>query len=109
MMDEKRLLLDLAARAKDDDSLRKQLQEDPSAAITSYASLVPEPLRSDRWIYRVVVSVLSIVALLVVGSTVGLMLAQNADVKVPDVLISLGSAAVGALAGLLAPSPVGRG
>jgi len=107
-MNEKKVLLELAKRAESDETFRSQLREDPSAAIKQYASLTPEPLRSDRWIYRVVISVLSFVVLLVVGSVMVLMLNQETEVKVPDVLISLGSAAIGALAGLLAPSPIGR-
>lgn len=59
----------------------------------------------DRWVYRVVVVTLGIVVLIAaVGSIV---LVANGKTT-PEVLVALGSAAVGALAGLLAPSPTGK-
>ena len=45
--------------------------------------------------------------LIVVGGAVALSAVHSGtgDVKIPEVLTAIGSAAVGALAGLLAPSP----
>jgi len=61
-------------------------------------------LSADKWIYRIVVISLGLVAL---GALFGsiFLFAFKENLQLPDILISLGSAAVGALAGLLAPSP----
>ena len=64
------------------------------------------PLQSDRWIFRLVVAFLGITVLLTVIG--GFYLSIKTASSIPEGLIALGSAAVGALAGLLAPSPMGR-
>lgn len=70
-----------------------------------------EARRADRdpFSYRAVVVILGIVVLIVV--TGGVMLAfrtaEGASLALPDAVVAMGSAAIGALAGLLAPSPTG--
>ncbi len=72
------------------------------------------PLETDRWIYRMVVGSLGLAVLgciifsflLVWHHAAG---QGQADLKIPEIFMAIGSAAVGALAGLLAPSPVNRG
>jgi hypothetical protein len=66
---------------------------------------IPRALEQDKVIYRIVVSSLGLVTLLVVIGAI--FLAVNAG-EIPDVLTALGSAAIGALAGILAPSPTQR-
>jgi len=89
---------ELAARVAASPELQEQIKENPVATITSLAA----PLQTDVWIYRVVVFALGLtIVLAVIGAT--LLAAANQDA--PQVLVALGSAAVGALAGLLAPSP----
>jgi len=56
---------------------------------------------NDRWIYRMTVGVLGAVMLI---GCIGAIILQSNDKEVPDMLLSLGSGAVGALAGLIAPS-----
>ncbi len=70
-----------------------------TAANTAQASVAYE---ADPWIYRMVVFFLGTVVLLTVagGLETGLKGAE-----LPAGLIAIGSAAVGALAGLLAPAP----
>ncbi len=63
-----------------------------------------KPLENDPWIYRIVVIVLGLVMLTGAGGSIALALVPTAK-DVPTILIALGSAAVGAMAGLLAPSP----
>ncbi len=65
----------------------------------------------DRIVWRIVVSALGLVAIGVVAGSIFLAsrVAGTATATVPDVLTALGSAAIGALAGLLAPSPVHKG
>ena len=89
------------------DSQRVQaLATQPESTLKQAAmeAVAQTPLLTDNWIYRLVVGFLGGVAILVVLGLVGKTLfAPQGDV--PDGLIALGSAAVGALAGLLAPSP----
>jgi hypothetical protein len=83
------------------DSTRKPegIGEGPSGATAT-------PLHSDIWIYRAVVIILGIVSIVpVVG---GLVMAWPGK-EIPESIIALGSAAVGAVAGLLAPSPARGG
>ena len=61
------------------------------------------PYVCDPVIYRMVVGLLGIV--MVTGICGALILALNGQDKPPDIFLALGSAAVGALAGILAPSP----
>lgn len=68
----------------------------------AYAQSVPS---NDVWIYRLVVVVLGLVLII---ASVGALMLGMADKSAPDVMVALGSGAVGALAGLLAPSPSNR-
>jgi hypothetical protein len=62
-------------------------------------------MQSDVWIYRLVVVVLGVA---VIASVIGAIMLALAGQSTPEVLVALGSAAVGGLAGLLAPSPLHR-
>jgi hypothetical protein len=68
------------------------------------------PFRNDPWIYRIVVVALSLIVLITVCGGIYLAYISKGDAKValPEGIIAIGSAAVGAMAGLLAPSPVQR-
>jgi hypothetical protein len=60
----------------------------------------------SRWVYRLVVCFLG---LTVIGTVAGgFIITGKSAQSIPEGLIALGSAAVGALAGLLAPSPGSR-
>jgi len=59
----------------------------------------------DPWVYRIVVSILGLVVL---ASLVGTIMLTIQDRSTPELLIALGSAAMGGLAGLLAPSPLNK-
>jgi hypothetical protein len=63
---------------------------------------VGTPLQSDRWIYRIVVSALALTLVSSIGGTLWL---QANDKAIPEILIGLGTGALGGLAGLLAPTP----
>ena len=66
---------------------------------------LPRALEQDKWVYRIVVGSLSLVVLVVVLGVIYLTAKATAGTpNIPDVLTALGSAAIGALAGLLAPS-----
>jgi len=91
---------ELATMIKKDKSLEDEIKKDPAKAI---AKITESPLKTDEWIYRIVVSALGLAVLLAVSG--GIYLAANEVTAIPEILIAIGSAAVGALAGLLTPTP----
>ena len=94
----------LTANILSDPSLTQQLQNDPGPVLRQQASVAKAstPLDTDPIIYRMVVGSLGGVLIVV---AVGLIVLAWVKADIPQGLIALGSAAVGALAGLLAPSP----
>ena len=62
-------------------------------------------MEKDIWLYRMVVAVLGVT---VVASVVGAIALALMGETTPEVIVALGSAAIGGLAGLLAPSPLNR-
>jgi len=89
---------ELAAALQADPELAARVKDDPAGAIAGLAA----PLQTDVWIYRIVVGALALAILGAVGGAI--LLAMNGR-TIPEVLLAIGSGAVGALAGLLAPSP----
>jgi len=59
----------------------------------------------DVWLYRMVVVILG---LSVLGSLIGAILLAIKNRNPPELLVALGAAVIGGLAGLLAPSPINR-
>ncbi len=57
---------------------------------------------TDNWLFRMIIGALGLVAIL---AMVGAIILAMGAKPIPDVITALGSAAIGALAGLLAPSP----
>lgn len=96
----------LATAVANDPNLQREISADPAAALARVAA---NPLDTDVWTYRIVVIALGAVVLsAVIGAimiTLSPPLPNGAYRETPQILIALGSAAVGALAGLLAPSP----
>jgi hypothetical protein len=93
-----RNLPELAAQVANDTNLAARLRADPQAVTAELAAgAVP-----DNAVYRMVVGALGAV---IVIAAIGSIVLGFAGKETPEVLLSLGSAAVGALAGLLAPSP----
>lgn len=62
-------------------------------------------IQNDFFLYRMVVAVLGVT---VVASVLCAIVLAKTGQSTPEVLIALGSAAIGGLAGLLAPSPLHR-
>ena len=89
---------DLAEMVRDDPALAREIQSRPAEAIAELAA----PLQRDVCNSRFGGGALSLVAVLpsVVATLVAV---ATHDTGVPDAVVALGSAAVGALAGLLAP------
>lgn len=86
----------LKAKSKDANWIEK-LQSNPDEAINE----VRNPLQWDAAVYRITVTALGIAIIL---SLFGGIWLSHHDKAIPEILIAIGSAAVGALAGLLAPT-----
>ena len=61
---------------------------------------VRAPLEWDKWIYRIAVTTLGLVAL---SALAGAIVLASAAKPIPEILVAISSAAVGALAGLMRP------
>lgn len=96
---------DFKSSLEQDSNLQDQFREDPVRAVQSVR--VQHPAMKDKVVYRLVVASLGAVILLIIIGVIALMLTKdiNKDTEVPTLFTALGSAAIGALAGLLAPSP----
>lgn len=85
-----------------------QLQQDFKTDPVQAAEKISErPLDTDVWIYRMVVFALGGTILAIIIGVISLISSGKIteDKNVPTILTAIGSAAIGALAGLLAPSP----
>lgn len=96
----KETLQNFIQRVTNDNSL----SPDQKVKLLESLQTLSTPLQSDRWIFRLVVAFLGLTVLLTVLG--GFYLSIKTAATIPEGLIALGSAAVGALAGLLAPSPM---
>lgn len=100
---------ELLRRVMIEPAVCERLKEDPVKEIHNLVDKVIKdippspPLETDVWIYRIVAGSLGGVMLIVV---IGAIYLSGLKTETPDILTAIGSAAVGALAGLLAPSPV---
>lgn len=83
------------------------LSEEEKKNMYSVLINATKPLESDRWIYRLVVSFLGITVVLTIAGGIFLTYkgGTSPNYQLPQGIVAIGSAAVGALAGLLAPSP----
>ena len=92
---------DLVSKIAQDPQFEAAVKANPAEAIAKVA--MPLPLQNDNWIYRIVVTSLGLVVLVtIIGQIV---LVATTGKFLTEGIIALASAAVGALAGLLAPSP----
>jgi hypothetical protein len=97
-------LPDLNNLIQNNADVEKDFKENPQEAFRKYTdtSFIP-----DNWIYRIVVGSLGFVVVVITLGIVWRVASGNPieDKNIPTILTALGSAAIGALAGLLAPSP----
>jgi hypothetical protein len=86
---------------------RADIPDDAKSVLNSTIKALGSPLGSDVWIYRAVVVILGICVISTVLGGIFLVVYGKGEAKMalPDGIVAIGSAAVGALAGLLAPSP----
>ncbi len=90
-----------------DPALHEDVRKDPERVLLEQADLAVSRTDApgDRFIYRIVVTALGLVVLIVIG---GLIYLDHAEIEAPEGLVALGSTAVGTLAGLLSPTPSPR-
>ncbi|GAB2884795.1 hypothetical protein GCM10027046_11680 [Uliginosibacterium flavum] len=101
-MDQKTAINKAIALISNENSIPEVVKQDLLATLKPAAS----PLQWDPWIYRMVVGFLGMTVLsTVIG---GMVIMATSGSNISEGIIALGSAAVGALAGLLAPSPKGN-
>lgn len=63
----------------------------------------PPAYIGDRWTYRIAIIAISLIGIIAISGSLALVLAGR---FVPQVIVALGSSAVGALVGIFAPSPI---
>jgi hypothetical protein len=98
-------LQDAAKLIEESPTLKAEMAADPAGTLKKLAVSAPIP---DTTVYRIVVGALALVVVLaMVGALYLAMRSANGTANIPDLVTALGSGALGALAGLLAPSPLG--
>jgi hypothetical protein len=107
MSDAKRSAAQMVKIFKDDPALmgRLKTEADPLPVLEEAATKAEQqtaPWTGDKLLYRIAVIVLGALTLI---AAIGSIVLVAAGKTTPEVLVALGSAAVGALVGLFAPSP----
>ncbi|MEN8117299.1 MAG: hypothetical protein ABFS16_09990 [Bacteroidota bacterium] len=99
---------DFKKQLQSDTDLQEKFKVDPRSAVNDIEKR-SHPLTSDKWIYRIIVLGLIVIVLCIV---VGLLILYGefqeegqGTFLVPDIFVATASAAIGAVAGLLTPSP----
>ena len=97
-------IADFKDKLASDPDMQNAFRENP---VEASKNLQDSPLTNDKWIYRIVVIALGVSILSIIIGVLFFILNPNYkdDKSIPTILTALGSAAIGALAGLLAPSP----
>jgi hypothetical protein len=90
---------ELVSALPDNKDLENAIRNNPTEALNNVAALA---YTQDKWVYRIVVGALGSAALLTI---IGYIVLAFVGKSMPEGVVALGSASVGALAGLLAPSP----
>lgn len=84
---------------------RDNVNTNPEETILN-AKIPDNPLSWDKWIYRITVIGLVLIVITIIISVV-IMYGEDetSDFQVPDLFVAIGSGAIGAIAGLLTPTP----
>lgn len=88
---------ELAVRVAQDPQLADEIKQDPAGTIARVAAPVP-----NTTVYKIVVTALGLAIIIAMIGAITLTYYGKGN---PEMLTAIGSAAVGALAGLLAPTP----
>jgi hypothetical protein len=95
---------EVRAEIDSDPKLQKQMASDPVGTVLQASGKVMDrALERDTWVYRGVIIALGTVLFLAAAGFVAMGLL---DKEVPQALVAIASAAVGAMAALLAPIPI---
>jgi cytochrome bd-type quinol oxidase subunit 1 len=93
----------------DDPAQKAMLATNPGEVLHAAAAKAKDQVPAyfnDVWVYRIVVGALCLVVLTVVGAYIYL---ATGNAKPNEALVAIGSGALGAITGLLAPSPGQKG
>ncbi|AZA47348.1 hypothetical protein EG346_03735 [Chryseobacterium carnipullorum] len=94
---------DLETALKNNTQLREDFMADPVGALKNIETQNPKD--TDSWIYRIIVFMLGLaVIIIVVGLIVLSMNGRTLETQLITIFTAISSGAIGALAGLLAPS-----
>jgi hypothetical protein len=99
--------LTTAIKTVETSKLTEEEKQGVLATLHEASGAVGSALATDRTIYRLIVIFLGLAVLVALVGILALVALGKAD-KLPDGVVAIASAAVGALAGLLAPSPAQR-
>lgn len=106
----RRIVEESVDSAMNDSTVQSQITTDPQGALNKFKEITlksfaeKSALHTDVWVYRIVAFFLgAVVFTAIIGA---IKLALNDIPTTPNIMTAIGSASVGALAGLLAPSPI---
>jgi hypothetical protein len=110
MEDKLRVASRMVDLVKSSPDLEKLLKANPVEGMVAVRAKAEEAEKDydkvrDRALYRIAITVLSLIALSTAAAAIVFGLEEK---TIPEVLVALGSASVGALVGLFAPSPVSK-
>lgn len=87
---------DLETALKNNDELQQRFKINPIEAIRNVETTNPKD--TDSWIYRIIMIIIGLVVLALTGN-------HDKDSQLVTIFATISSGAIGALAGLLSPSP----
>lgn len=95
---------------RDDPKHLEAIKDNPQEAIKNLVDQAAKQTLPHRpFVYTVAVCVLGALALIAAIAGLIIVITSKSAAVIPDSLVALGSAAVGALVGLFAPSPTDNG
>lgn len=94
---------DLATAVERNPDLKSQMAADPAAALRSLQEPIPN-IPPDTRLYTILIVILGLAVLIALIGPLVLAGLGKHD-AIPQAVVAIGSTAVGALAGILAPSP----
>ena len=96
---------DLKTVLKNDSDLQEKFRTDPVEAISNLQ--IKDPKETDYWIYRIIVLMLGLAVIAIIAGLILLSFWSEGepDSQLVTIFATISSGAIGALAGLLSPSP----
>lgn len=96
---------DFRKTLSNNNKLQQEFKENPILALNSIE--VKNPKETDTWIYRIIVLMLGLAIISIIVGLIILSMHKEAELneQLITIFTDISSGAIGALAGLLAPSP----